>query len=612
VLRPKGHLSRGELILLGIVALLPFASIGLRVLSLPGVIGPELGPLRAIAVALNQSLSLSAIPAAQRDAVLYLLLLPTCALLVAIARLTFGIRVLGFRSILIAVGFHQSGVIPSLLLIAIAVAAIVLLRPWLKRIRLPYYGRVSVILCVVAMTMVGALLAGPWMRSDVLWSAAYFPVIVLGMLAEGIAHTLDRDNAVAASWRALTTILLAFLIALVCWVPALRGLVLQFPELVVTQIVAIVMVSEFLDLRLLQGWDAKLAARLLPVRARLGPLPVAVVRNRIEDGAAADPGTRAPALRSVQKIVDALKEGGHAVRVLEGDASLPGALRRFFGPAAEDGGPSGIVLNLAHGTRGGAGATHVPALLDLAGIAYTGPGPLGQAVTVDRVAARSLLAQAGLPVPPFWRMARPRSEARGLRYPALVHPRHEPGVKPWIVADRRQLRRAVRRIGRRHAQEAFVEERVTGRHIRVALVGNAPVECLPLVELDAKRRARICPARLDLSLEERVREHAVRAFHACGCRDYARVDVCVTDAGEPLVIDVVTLGILARGGSFALAGAEAGYSFSRLLCRIVEEAQRRHVADEPVRAFHPRPRADAAPPTPAPSPIELAGTAARE
>jgi D-alanine-D-alanine ligase len=146
----------------------------------------------------------------------------------------------------------------------------------------------------------------------------------------------------------------------------------------------------------------------------------------------------------------------------------------------------------------------------------------------------------------------------------------------------------------------------------VALVGNAPVECLPLVELDAKRRARICPARLDLSLEERVREHAVRAFHACGCRDYARVDVCVTDAGEPLVIDVVTLGILARGGSFALAGAEAGYSFSRLLCRIVEEAQRRHVADEPVRAFHPRPRADAAPPTPAPSPIELAGTAARE
>ncbi len=592
LLRPKGNLSRTELTLLCVLALLPLLTIAIRIMALPGVVGTGFGGLRTIAGALNQTLSLSAIPPGQRDAVLYLLLLPTCALLVALARLTFGIRVLGFRSILIAVGFHQSGIIPSLLLISVAVATIVLVRPWMRRIRLPYYARVSVILCVVAMTMVGALLAGPWMRSDVLWGVAYFPVIVLGMLAEGIAHTLDRDNVITASWRAITTILLAFLIALICWVPALRGLMLQFPELVLTQIVAIVMISEFLDLRLFQDWGAKVGGRLLPgPRPKDGPIPVAVVRNRLEAGESGRPGERIPALRSVQKIVDALKEGGHPVKVIEGDASLLRELRRFFPPDPPDGEPLGVVLNLAHGLRGETGATHVPAMLEMSGIAYAGPTPLGHAMAFDRVVARLLLQQAGVPTPAFRVMAGPRDDVRGLSCPALVRPRHEPGARPRIAADRRRLRAAVRKVVRHYRQEAFVEERVLGRHISVAMLGNEPVECLPLVELDMEKRRKICPAPLDEGLAERIRECARAAFWACGCRDYVRVDVRVADSGELRVLEVNTLGILARAGSFALAGTEAGYTFSQLVCRIVEVARTRHLSGEsvrPVRAGAPR------------------------
>ena len=583
-LRPKGELTRNVKIALAVIALLPIASIALRVLSLPGVMGFELGPLRAISVALNQALSLSTIPADQRNAVLYLLFLPTCALLVALARLTLGIRVLGYRSILIAVGFHQSGVIPSLILIGVAVATIVLLRPWLRRIKLPYYGRVSVILCIVAMTMVGALLADPFIRSDVLWGVAYFPVIVLAMLAEGIASTLDKNNAVSASWSAITTILLAFVIAIVCWTPALRTLMLQFPELVLPQIVAIILVSEYLDLRLLHGWDARVARRLMPRHARIGDkVPIAVVRNRIDGEGAARPGERPPALRSVQKIVDALREEGHPICVLEGDASLPGELRKFFPPVAKGEPFIGLVLNLAHGTRGGAGATQVPAVLDLMGVAYTGPGPLGHATLVDRAAARSLVARAGVPVPAFGLMAGPKDDVPDLDYPALVHPRHEPGVKPRVVRDRRELRRAVRRVVRRYRQEAFVEERPRGRRVRAGLIGNSEVECLPLVDLSSRGAGRMCPAKLGPELEERVRAHAVKAFHACGCRDYARVDVSICAAGETRVIEVSTLGILAGSGSFALAAAEAGYDFRKLLARIVEVARERYLVGEPVR-----------------------------
>ena len=502
LLRPKGNLSRAELAILGLVALVPLLTIAIRALSLPGFVGPGLGGLRAIAATLNQFLSLSAIPADQRDHVLYLLLFPTCALLVAVARLTFGIRVLGFRSILISVAFHQSGIVPSLLLIAIAVATIVLVRPWLRRIRLPYYARVSVILGIVATTMVAALLAGPWMRSDIPWGMAYFPVIVLGMLAEGIASTLDRDNVVAASWRAITTILLAFVIALVCRVPALRIVMLQFPELVLTQIVAIVMVSEFLDLRLLHDWDAKIAGKLLP----------GLLAKPVAGAGPHGPAGREPAHRPVREIVAELEESGQ------------------------------------------------------------------RAAASDRIASRLLLREAGVPTPAFRVMARSRDDAGDLRFPVIARPRREPGVAPKIARDRDRLRVAVKELVRRYRQHVLVEERVAGREIRVAVLGNAPLECLPLVELEPKRRLKLCPARLDDDLAKRIRRLARAAFRACGCRDCARVDLRVTASGEVLVVDVATHGILAGGGSVALAAAQAGYTFPQLIDRIAELARERHLA----------------------------------
>ena len=584
--KAKGNLSPASLWGLGILAGLPLLSVSLRVLALPGVVGPEIGGITAIGTMLTQIFSLSDIPADQRGQVLHLLFLPTSALLVALARLTFGFRVLGFRSILIAVGFAHSGIIPSLLLITIAVLTIVLVRPWLRAIRLPYYGRVSVILCIVALTMVGALLAGPFMRSDVLWGMAYFPVIVLGMLAEGIANTVDRDNVVTATWRAITTILLAFLIALVSWIPVFRSVLLQFPELALTQIVGIVLIAEFLDLGLFKDLDRWVASHLLPRPAPgSSPTRVAVVRTRRAPFAVGRRGrvARRQDLRSVQGIVDALRGGGYKVKVMEGDTTLLRELRRFFpaDPLPDD--PVGIVLNLAYGTRGHGRTTHVPALLEMAGVVYVGPAPLGHAMAFDPIASRVLMKQAHIPTPAFRALVGPRDRIGPLRFPVTVIPRYEPGAEPETATDRRQLRAAVRRILRQHRQESFVQEQVAGRRISAALLGNAPVQVLPLVEISSDRRRKICPAGLDEKLAERVRDFARATFWACGCRDYARVDFCIEESGDIQVLGVKTLGILARGGSFVLAVNQTGMSFEQLMCRLIEVARLRHLTGEPLR-----------------------------
>lgn len=551
--RPKGHLPATGLRVLLVLAALPLVSMALRSLALPGLLGVAPGPLGELGAALSQLFSLRDVPPDQRDHVLYLLFLPTSALLVALARLTFGIRVMGFRSILISVGFHQSGFLPSLLLITVAIAAIVVLRPWLRRIRLPYYARVSVILCVVAITMVGGLVAGPWLQSDILWGAAYFPVIVLGMLAEGIAHTLERDNPVTASWRAITTILLAFLIALIGWMPPLRALLLEFPELVLAQVVAIVMVSEYLDLRLFQGWDLKAAAILLPrLLNRTDTFRVAVVCERPVPhpggpAAGAEPRRRMPG--PARRVARALRRRGFGVAVMDAGPSLPGALRRFLGPVAEHAPGRGLVLPLALADRAAAPRTNLPAMLEPSGIPCAGPGAIGHAIGLDPAATRALLVAAGIPTP------------------------------------------------------ACVEERLGGRQIRVALIGNAPPRCLPLVELHPVTGRKLCPAPLDEDLARRVRACARAAFRTCGCRDVARVDLGVGAAGDIRVIAVRSHGILARGGSFLRAALEAGLTFDRLIGRIVGVARAR-AGGPPTRlrlgarpGVRPRHRTGAMPPT---------------
>jgi D-alanine-D-alanine ligase len=586
--RPKGHLSKTALRLLVLLAVAPLVTMVIRTLALPGAVdtgfdGFPISALRSIGSALNQALSLTAISPHERDRVVYLLFVPTCALLVTLARLTFGIRVLGFRSILVAVGFHEAGVVPSLFLIASVVATIVLVRPWLKRIHLPLYARISVILCIVAMTMVGAVLAGPWMRSDALWGVVYFPVIVLGMLAEGIARTLDHDNLVTASWRAVTTILLAFVLSLVGQIPVLRTTLLQFPELVLTQVVAIVLISEFLDLRLFQDWDSKVAGVIAPsLLSKAGRTRVAVVRDHVDDRVIAAPrGASQRTSPSVRGIVDALRDGGHTVKVLEGVPSLLKDLRQFMPPNPRTGEPTGIVFNLAHGMHGLSRTTHVPAMLEMAGIPYTGLTPLGHVLTLDRVIAKSFMQRANILTPPFCVLSRRKDAAEGLQYPLVVKPRYAPTYKWSVVQDREQLEAAVRSVLRRYRQDALVEEYIPGRQISVALVGNDPVECFPLVERVGGDK--VCPAALDEHLAERIRREAKAAFRACSCRDYARIEVRVGELGDPYLLEIVTTGILKRSGAFVQAGAQAGYTFSGLMCRIIDVARARYVSADPSR-----------------------------
>jgi D-alanine-D-alanine ligase len=579
----KGHIGPFGLAVLAAAALLPFVLVFCRSLALPGGESawvPGVGMLRDLGTVLDRSFTLDWIPPNDRSSILYLLLLPTGALIVAFTRLTLGVRVLGFRAILIAMGFRASGVLPSLGLMLFVIGTIVLIRPWFRKIRLPLYARIAVILCLSATTMIGALLIAPWLRSEAIWSVAFFPVIIMAMLAEGVAKTLEEDDALAATWRAGWTVLLALVVALVDRLIA--PLIYDFPELMLTEVIAIVFIAEFLDLRLLEEWPARLSRWVAGTRPWFPAKPrIAVVRNQGSGGFVGRLGAPAPARyrkRSVQRPVDALRAQGFEVKVLEGDMTLLKELASYLTPDPRRGTPGGIVFNLATGVQGEGRLSHVPAMLEMAGLAYTGPGPVAHARLSDRLTLLTVLEQASLAVPACRTVDDP-SLPLDLDFPLTARPRFEPDAGRIVVRNRRKLQAAVREIRRVYGQPTVVEQIVRGRRIHASLLGNGTVECLPLLEVPPGEEAKVCPAPLEEAEIERIRSCALRAFAAAGCRDYARIDIRFSSlGGEPVVVDVRSADLLERRGAFLTSAHAAGYTLPALLRRIVDEAAQRYLA----------------------------------
>jgi D-alanine-D-alanine ligase len=583
LLRRKGHLSSRAVMILTIFACVPLLTALARIVAFPGIHVPGLSLLGTV---LNNWCSFEWVPHADRWAIVYILLLPTAALLITLARLTFGLRILGFRAILVAIGFQEIGILPSLLLMVLVVTTILVARPSMRRIQLPFYARIAVILCIAATIMVSGLLLGPWLGSNTLWSFAFFPVIILAMLAESIASTLARDDAWTAAWRAGWTLVLALLITFISWIPAVREVALLLPELILTQLVAIIFISEFLDFRLLEQWPAR-GLRLLRQRSvqketqsrpRPGGLRVAVVQNRWNKNVIGRLGVSAlvhERTQSVQVVVDALREQDFTVQVFEGDMSLLRDLHQFLPTRPLTGAPGGLVLNLAAGVQGRGRSCHVPAMLEMAGVPYTGPDPVAQACLLDRYALMMLLRQAGVCTPRVRLMASKNDDLGDLRFPLVVRPRYELAAYRTVVKHRKALDAAVEHIVRNYAQEALIEAPEKFPEIRVCLLGNEAIECLPLLQVDASGK-KTCPAPIDEALAKRVVDCARTAYAKVGCRDYARIDIRLTARGRLHVVGVHAVGIFARNGSFAHSAARAGYSFGALMGRVVEVAWNRY------------------------------------
>ncbi len=303
---------------------------------------------------------------------------------------------------------------------------------------------------------------------------------------------------------------------------------------------------------------------------------------------------------TIHRVCRALEKGGHEVELVPGDRFLLSKLKKFL-PKLSKRRANGLVLNMALGIQGKCRYTHVPALLEVAGIPYTGSSPLGHILALDKVVAKQIFTAAGLPTPNYRVFSSPDEKSHNLQFPVIVKPRGEAasfGLR--IVEEEGALREAVNHVLVDYKQTALVEEFIEGREINVSILGNRPPQAFPVLELlleggqgqiytheakfakSARRSAKkVCPAKLPKETAAYIQKIAVEAYRALDVYDFARVDFRLDRYNQPYVLEVNSMASLNPGSSFVFAADRAGYDYDKLVNRIVAVAYERYAAEEP-------------------------------
>lgn len=284
---------------------------------------------------------------------------------------------------------------------------------------------------------------------------------------------------------------------------------------------------------------------------------------------------------TLHALLEALNAAGHQAERLPVDGDFPARVKRQ---------QPDLVFNIAEGTRGPSRESIVPALLDHAGIPYTGADGLALACSLDKALCKTLAEAQGVRTPDFHLIRSPSDlEDLSLDFPVFVKPNAEGssmGIRyNSLINDPDNLTQRVDWILNEYQQDCLVEEFASGREFCVGLLGNEKLETLPIVEVRSSRnfysyedknahdKELVCPADISEDLAARMRQMGRQVYRALRCRDLARVDIKLDNDGNPTFLEVNPLpGLSPEYSIFPRQAEEAGYSFSQLIARIIETA----------------------------------------
>jgi D-alanine-D-alanine ligase len=313
-------------------------------------------------------------------------------------------------------------------------------------------------------------------------------------------------------------------------------------------------------------------------------------------------------LASGLRIVEALQGRGHIVTALDPAASVlsdadlarlrtrkvgskppsldvlaglsQGALRADLASLPEIRRADVVFLAL-HGGQGEDGT--VQALLDMAGVCYTGSGVLGSALAMDKELSKILFRASGVQTAD-WLMA-PQSVdviEQSLGFPVIVKPSKQGSTVGLTVVKRREELADAITLAFKYDDEVMIERFVAGRELTVGVLGSQalPVgEIKPIHEIydyECKYTAGMAteefPADLSLSLAEKLQGQALLAFQALKLRGYARIDFRMSADGECYCLEANTLPGMTELSLIPQGAAAAGIGFGELCERIVQLA----------------------------------------
>ncbi|AJC72852.1 D-alanyl-alanine synthetase [Pseudothermotoga hypogea DSM 11164 = NBRC 106472] len=280
-------------------------------------------------------------------------------------------------------------------------------------------------------------------------------------------------------------------------------------------------------------------------------------------------------LRSGENVVKALKKLGHEVVPIDVKEDfflvLP-SLKQFD-----------LVFIALHGKFGEDGT--VQALLDWIGVPYTGSGVLASALCFDKLMTYRIVEKF-VPVPEYTVIDKPTRESP-FGFPCVLKPRREGSSIGVHICDNAEELEHYSQIELSLYGELVLQRYVRGRELTASLIEmDGELRILPILELRPRRRfydyiAKYTPNMTEFVLpapltEEEYRavcESCLKAFKACECKGFARIDGILKD-GIFYFLEINTIPGMTDLSDMPASARAAGMSFEDLIDAIVKTVRR--------------------------------------
>ena len=242
-------------------------------------------------------------------------------------------------------------------------------------------------------------------------------------------------------------------------------------------------------------------------------------------------------------------------------------------------------FNILHGRGGEDGI--IQGALEQIGLPYTGCDVMTSALTMDKMRTKMLWKGFGLPIAEMEIVTKenvtelnPGKIVERLGLPLMVKPSREGSSVGLTKVNAIEELTAAVETALECDYTVLIEEWLSGVEMTVPVLDNQVLPAVQIIpdgefyDYHAKyisdNTQYICPAPLSKAREEELHRLVKAAYDAVGCRGWSRIDVMTDSKGEFRLVEVNTTPGMTNHSLFPKSAATVGYTFEKLVEKILE------------------------------------------
>ncbi len=286
-------------------------------------------------------------------------------------------------------------------------------------------------------------------------------------------------------------------------------------------------------------------------------------------------------LRSGKAIAEALHVAGCQVSSIDITCQHPDEISEFIKGFSID-----VAFIALHGCLGEDGT--IQSILEKMKIPYTGSNVEASRKAINKVSTQKILKEKGVPVAEYIvanRNDKPAIDVLAKRihsFPVVVKPACEGSSIGVVLVQNKEGLPPALEGAFKYGPEVIIERYIKGRELTVGILDETP---LPVIEIKSKSSffdfsakyqsgttEYIVPAQIPEALSQQLKDIALAAHQALGCRHLSRVDIMLDEKNSPFVLEINTIPGFTSTSLLPKAAKVAGLSFADLCLRLTQLA----------------------------------------